>query len=63
LNPASRAHWFNWPTSAMTGQITIIHLLPNTGALEMLEKIAGNGVDVDIYPRFIGGFIRSKPGL
>jgi len=31
---------------------------PNDYALEMMKKVAGAGVDVRIFPRFIGGFIR-----
>jgi hypothetical protein len=39
-----------------------IYGTPNNYALEMMKKVAGSGIDVSIYPQFIGGFIRPKPG-
>jgi hypothetical protein len=31
---------------------------PNPYALEMMQKVAGSGIEVSIQPQFIGGFIR-----
>ena len=39
-----------------------IYGTPNSLTLEMIEKIAGSGIDVRVEPQFIGGFIRPKPG-
>jgi hypothetical protein len=35
---------------------------PSAFALEMFQKVAGNGIKVSIFPQYIGGFIRSQPG-
>lgn len=37
-----------------------IYGTPSRSAVEMMNKIAGSGIAVTIYPQFIGGFIRSK---
>ena len=39
-----------------------IYGAPSDFTLEMLKKVAGSGIGVSIYPQFIGGFIRPKPG-
>ncbi|OGN91106.1 MAG: hypothetical protein A2Y88_02220 [Chloroflexi bacterium RBG_13_48_10] len=39
-----------------------IYGTPNEFAIEMMKKVAGSGVVVSIFPEFMGGFIRSKPG-
>ena len=39
-----------------------IYGTPNEFAMEMMKKVAGSGIVVSIYPEFMGGFIRSKPG-
>lgn len=33
---------------------------PNEYALEMMKKVAGAGIEVNIYPQFAGGFTRLK---
>jgi hypothetical protein len=33
---------------------------PNQFTIEMIKKVAGKGVTVNIKPQFIGGFIRKK---
>lgn len=35
---------------------------PSGYALEMMAKVAGRGIDVSVFPRFIGGFVRHIPG-
>lgn len=35
-----------------------IYGTPNPYALEMMQKVAGSGIEVRIQPQFIGGFIR-----
>jgi len=35
---------------------------PSEFALEMLKKVAGSGIAVSIFPQFIGGFMRPRPG-
>jgi hypothetical protein len=35
-----------------------IYGTPSKYALEMMNKVAGSGIDVSIYPQYIGGFIR-----
>jgi len=39
-----------------------IYGTPSTFAMEMLKKVAGSGIDVNVKPQFIGGFIRPKAG-
>ncbi len=39
-----------------------IYGMPNSYAMEMMEKVAGSGIDVSVNPQFIGGFIRLKSG-
>ena len=39
-----------------------IYGTPNNYAMEMMKKVAGSGIDVSVYPQFIGGFVRPKPG-
>jgi hypothetical protein len=35
---------------------------PSSYALEMMAKVAGLGIDVRVYRRFLGGFMRLVPG-
>jgi hypothetical protein len=39
-----------------------IYGTPNRYAMEMMEKIAGSGIDVCVNPQFIGGFMHPKSG-
>jgi len=39
-----------------------IYGTPSTFAMEVLKKVAGSGIDVNVKPQFIGGFIRPKAG-
>ncbi len=39
-----------------------IYGTPNNYAMEMMNKVAGSGIDVRINPQFIGGFIRPRSG-
>jgi hypothetical protein len=38
-----------------------IYGAPNPFAIEMIKKVAGSDVQVNVKPQFIGGFIRNKP--
>jgi hypothetical protein len=38
-----------------------IYGTPNPFAIEMIKKVAGSDVKVNVKPHFIGGFIRSNP--
>ena len=33
---------------------------PSEFAIQMMEKVAGSGIPVSIFPQFIGGFMRPK---
>lgn len=35
-----------------------IYGTPNLYAMEMIDKVAGSGIDVSLHPQYIGGFIR-----
>lgn len=35
---------------------------PNDYALQMMQKVAGTGIEVRIHPQFLGGFIRLTKG-
>jgi len=39
-----------------------VYGMPSEYAMEMMKKVAGSGINVSIYPQFIGGFIRPKSG-
>jgi hypothetical protein len=39
-----------------------IYGTPSSFALEMMNEIAGSGIDVSVNPQFIGGFIRPSSG-
>ncbi len=39
-----------------------IYGTPNKYAMEMMNKIAGSGIDVSVKSQFIGGYIRLKSG-
>ena len=39
-----------------------IYGTPSSFTIERMNKIAGSGIDVRIYPHFIGGFIRPNSG-
>jgi hypothetical protein len=34
-----------------------IYGIPGTNALEMIKRVSGAGIEVNIYPRYIGGFL------
>ena len=38
-----------------------IYGTPGEVTVETMKRIAGSGIDVSIFPQFIGGFIRSSP--
>jgi hypothetical protein len=38
-----------------------IYGTPSSFAIEMIKKVAGSNVKVNVKPQFIGGFIRNKP--
>ena len=38
-----------------------IYGTPNPYAMQMINKVAGSGIEVSIKTQFIGGFIRSRP--
>jgi len=39
-----------------------IYGTPSSFTMEMLEKVAGSGIEVRVYPQFVGGFVRPKAG-
>jgi len=39
-----------------------IYGTPSAFAMEMLEKVAGSGIDVRVRPAFAGGFVRPQSG-
>jgi hypothetical protein len=39
-----------------------IYGTPSDLTLETMRRIAGSGIDVSVFPQFIGGFIRPGPG-
>jgi hypothetical protein len=40
-----------------------IYGTPSPSAVEAMKKIAGSGIIVNIYPHYIGGFIRSRTSV
>ncbi len=50
------AYQFIEPTSVE------IYGTPSMFAMEMMKKVAGSGIDVQIYSEYLGGFIRPKSG-
>ena len=39
-----------------------IYGTPSSYALEMMKKVAGSGIKVQIYSEYLGGFIRTRSG-
>ena len=35
---------------------------PNDYAVEVMNKVAGSGIPVHIYPHYLGGFVHIQPG-